>query len=152
MLTDALGRWEKPGERRACCCSSSDPAAGTQTFQAGGFALHCCGTHVFGYKTRLCLSMGKAAVHLFFPFPRLPSREVLSRLLNPIGGSGPSALWRKETAGVVWCEGGEVLMATGGSTKLQCGAAGAWSRHQTLLPVLVRTLVGHSQEERARTW
>lgn len=45
-------------------------------FQAGGFALRCRGPHVFGYKTHLYLSIGRAAVHLFFPFPRVPSEQI----------------------------------------------------------------------------
>lgn len=75
MIPDDLGRWEQPGECRAHCCFS-DYTAGTQAFQAGGFALCCCRPCIFGYETRLCLSTGRAAVHLFFPFARVPSKQI----------------------------------------------------------------------------
>lgn len=29
-----------------------------------------------GYETHLCLSMGRAAVYLFFPFPSLPPKQI----------------------------------------------------------------------------
>lgn len=43
--------------------------------------------------------MGRAAVHLFFPFPRLPSKHVRIQTLYLPARSGPSVLWGKEVSG-----------------------------------------------------